>query len=89
MLILGLFEVHPGRYPTSVIRLEQSMRRLPQGEPILIFGPLSLVLSDFGRRKVIRTFFGQTQLLPILEELDQTVADGEDAISIRIGAERE
>jgi len=65
------------------------MCRLPQSEPILILGPLPLVLHDFGRGKVIRTFFGQTQLLPVLEELDQTVPDGEDAISIRIGAECE
>lgn len=43
MPILRLLEVNTRRYPSPIIRLEQFMRRLPQGEPILILGPLPLV----------------------------------------------
>ena len=88
MPILRLLEVNTRRNPSPIIRLEQFMRRLPQGEPILELGPLSLMLCNLRGREMIRTFLGQTQLLPVLKEFDQTVANGEYAVSIRISAER-
>ena len=80
------FKVHTLGNPPGIICLQDLQRILPQTQPILILDQLPLVRGNLRCRKMERTLTTNPQSRrPVLEDLDQTVAQREDAIAVRIG----